>query len=338
LPAPPAAGEPRTAMTSIAHPTLWTFFLVGCAVLLALDLLVLNRGSKVISTKIAIRNTLFFICAAALFAGYLAFEFGGKTTLEFVTGYLIEYALSVDNLFVFLVVFTFFRVPAEQQHRVLFWGILGAVALRGVFIVAGAALLAKFSWMIFVFGAFLVYTGVKLLFVGDSETDPSKNPVLLFAQRFLRVTPHFHGKKFFVRENGLLTATPLFLTLFVVELTDVVFAVDSIPAIFAVTRDPFLVFSSNIFAILGLRSLYFVLADMMGRFYYLKYGLGLVLSFVGLKMLSSPWWHLPIAVSLSVIVLLLGGSVAASWLWPPAAALAREREASAAKEQEKGEA
>jgi tellurite resistance protein TerC len=306
-------------MTSIATPTHWAVFLAGCAILLALDLLVLNRGSKVITSRVAVRNTLFFIGAAAIFAAYLATAFGSKPTLEFVTGYLIEYALSVDNLFVFLVIFTFFSVPAEHQHRVLFWGILGAVVLRGVFIVAGAALLAKFEWMIFVFGAFLVYTGVKLLFVGDGETDPSKNPVLVVAQRFLRVSPRYHGKLFFVRENGLLTATPLFLTLLVVELTDVVFAVDSIPAIFAVTRDPFLVFSSNIFAILGLRSLYFVLADMMGKFHYLKYGLGLVLSFVGLKMLLSSWWHVPIVLSLTVIVTLLGGSVAASWLWPPKA-------------------
>jgi tellurite resistance protein TerC len=322
-------------MTSIANPTLWTFFLVGCALLLALDLLVLNRGSRVITTPIAVRNTLVFVGAAGAFAGYLAFVFGAQPTLEFVTGYVIEYALSVDNLFVFLVIFTYFRVPSEHQHRVLFWGILGAVLLRGVFIVAGAALLAKFAWMIFVFGAFLVYTGVKLLFVGDSEADPSRNPVLLFAQRFLRVTPHYHGKQFFVREDGLLTATPLFLTLFVVELTDVVFAVDSIPAIFAVTRDPFLVFSSNIFAILGLRSLYFVLADLMGRFFYLKYGLGLVLSFVGTKMILSPWWHVPIALSLGVIAFLLGGSIAASWLWPPrVSGEAADAERSAANEEE----
>jgi len=261
---------------------------------------------------------------------------------QYLVGYVVEKSLAMDNIFVIALIFSYFAVPTKYQHRVLFWGILGAVALRGIFIVAGAALLAKFAWMIFVFGAFLVYTGIKLLFVGDSGTDPSKNPILLFAQRFLRVTPHFHGKKFFVRENGLLTATPLFLTLFVVELTDVVFAVDSIPAIFAVTRDPFLVFSSNIFAILGLRSLYFVLADMMGRFYYLKYGLGFVLSFVGLKMLTSHWWHLPIAVSLGVIVLLLGGSVAASWLWPPEAVTegkkaGNEGDASAAKQEQQGD-
>ena len=313
-------------MNSIANPTLWTAFLVGCVALLALDLLVLNRGEHVITARKALRNTLFFVSIAALFAGYLGFAHGGAPALEFVTGYLIEYALSVDNLFVFLVIFTYFAVPAELQHRVLFWGILGAVVLRGVFIVTGAALLAKFGWMIFVFGAFLVYTGVKLLFAGGDSVDPAKNPMLQFAQRVLRLSPRYHGKQFFVRIDGLLHATPLFLTLIVVELTDVIFAVDSIPAIFAVTRDPFIVFSSNLFAILGLRSLYFLLADMMGKFHYLKYGLGLILSFVGAKMLLSEWWHVPISLSLGVIVFLLGGSVAASWLFPPKAASAKKEE------------
>jgi tellurite resistance protein TerC len=295
-------------MTSIATPALWAFCLGGCALLLALDLLVLNRGSRVITPRLAVRNTLLFVSAAAVLA----------VSLEFVTGYLIEYALSVDNLFVFLVIFTYFAVPAEHQHRVLFWGILGALVLRGLFILAGAALLERFSWMIFVFGAFLVYTGIKLLAAGGTETDPAKNPVIHLARRYLRVTPRYHGREFFVRENGVLWATPLFLALLVVELTDVVFAVDSIPAIFAVTRDPFIVFTSNIFAILGLRSLYFLLADLMSRFHYLKYGLGLVLSFVGIKMLLSPWWHVPILFSLGVIVALLAGSIAASWLFPPA--------------------
>jgi tellurite resistance protein TerC len=304
-------------MTSIAHPTLWTAFLVVCTALLALDLFVLNRGSKTISARTAVRNTLFFVSMGALFAVYLGVAFGSRPALEFVTGYLIEYALSVDNLFVFLVIFTYFAVPSEFQHRVLFWGILGAILLRGLFIVAGAALLARFAWMIFVFGAFLVYTGIKLLLTGDDSVDPSKNPVLLFCRRILPVTSHYHGEKFFVREAGKLLATPLFLVLVVVDVIDVIFAVDSIPAIFAVTRDPFIVFSSNIFAVLGLRSLYFLLADLMGKFHYLKYGLGLILSFVGLKMLLSEWWHLPISLSLGVIVLLLGGSIAASWLFPP---------------------
>ena len=293
-------------MQSIASPLLWTTFLTICGVLLILDLAVLNRGSKVISAKAAIRNTLFFVAMGGLFAAYLAWEFGSGPALEFVTGYVIEYALSVDNLFVFLVIFTYFAVPAEHQHRVLFWGILGAILLRGVFIVAGAALLTKFAWMIFVFGAFLVYTGVKLLFTGDESIDPSKNPLLLLCQRFLPVTSEYHGARFFVRQTGenlgKLVATPLFLVLVVVDVIDVVFAVDSIPAIFAVTRDPFIVFSSNIFAVLGLRSLYFLLADLMGKFHYLKYGLGLVLAFVGLKMLLSEWWHMPIALSLCVIL------------------------------------
>lgn len=304
-------------MHSIASPLLWTTFLILCGALLILDLAVLNRGAKVISAKAALRNTLFFVSMGGLFAAYLAWEFGSAPALEFVTGYVIEYALSVDNLFVFLVVFTYFAVPAEHQHRVLFWGILGAVVLRGVFIVAGAALLAKFAWMIFVFGAFLVYTGVKLLFASEGSVDPSRNPILLLCQRFLPVTSEYHGAHFFARVAGKLVVTPLFLVLVVVEFTDVIFAVDSIPAIFAVTRDPFLVFTSNVFAILGLRSLYFLLADLMGKFHYLKYGLGLVLAFVGLKMLLSEFWHMPITMSLGVILALLCGAVAASWLFPP---------------------
>ncbi len=305
-------------MPTIAPPTVWIGFFALCAVVLGLDLFVLNRGSRVISPRIAARNTLFFVTLAAGFAGFIAWRFGGAPALEFTTGYVIEYALSVDNLFVFLVILSYFAVPAEHQHRVLFWGILGAILLRGAFIVAGAALLAKFSWMIFVFGAFLVYTGGKLLFVGDEEIDPAKNPVLLLCQRLLPVTSEFHGERFFVRAAGRLVATPLFLVLVVIDFVDVVFAVDSIPAIFAVTRDPFIVFSSNIFAVLGLRSLYFLLASLMGKFHFLKYGLGLVLAFVGLKMLLAEIWHVPIGWSLGVIAALLGGAVLLSWLRPPA--------------------
>ncbi len=313
-------------MPTIAPPLLWTSFLALCAVMLALDLLVLNRGAKVISSRVAARNTLFFVALGALFAGFLAWQYGARPALEFTTGYVIEYALSVDNLFVFLVIFSYFSVPGEYQHRVLFWGILGAIALRGLFIIAGAALLARFSWMIFVFGAFLVYTGVKLLFLGDQEIDPSKNPVLRLCQRFLPVTSEYQGERFFVRRAGRLVATPLLLVLLVIEATDVVFAVDSIPAIFAVTRDPFIVFSSNIFAILGLRSLYFLLANLMGRFHYLKYGLGLVLAYVGLKMLLSQFWHVPIGLSLAVIATILGGAIAASWLFPPPGSAGEEGE------------
>ncbi len=303
-------------METIGTPLFWSLFLLGVGVILFLDLGVFNRKAHVIRPREAAIWCGFCVTLALLFTAWLGWKFGARPALEFVTGYLIEYALSVDNLFVFLVVFGYFAVPAELQHRVLFWGIVGALVLRAAFILAGAVLIAKFHWMIFLFGAFLVVTGLKLLFAGEGEVDPEKNPVLRLARRFVPVTPRYHGQRFFVVENGRRLATPLFLVLIVIEATDVVFAVDSIPAIFGVTRDPFIVFTSNIFAILGLRALYFLLADFMGRFHYLKYGLGLVLAFVGSKMVVSGWFKVPIGVSLSVIVLLLGGSVAASWLLP----------------------
>jgi len=304
-------------MQTIGSPLFWTLFLVGVAAILVLDLGVLNRKAHAVRPREAALWTVFCVTLAGLFALWLAWRFGARPALEFTTGYLIEYALSVDNLFVFLVVFGYFRVPAEFQHRVLFWGILGALVLRALFILTGAALLARFHWMIFVFGAFLVVTGVRLLVAGEGEVDPEHNPLLRLARRFLRVTPRYHGQRFFVTEQGRRFATPLFLVLIVIEGTDVVFAVDSIPAIFGVTQDPFLVFTSNIFAILGLRSLYFLLHDFMGRFHYLKYGLGLVLAFVGAKMVASGWFKVPIGLSLGVIVALLGLSVGASWLFPP---------------------
>jgi tellurite resistance protein TerC len=304
-------------MPTVGTPLFWTVFLVGVVALLILDLGVLNRKAHVVRPREAALWTVFCVTLAGLFAAWLFWKFGARTGLEFVTGYLIEYALSVDNLFVFLVVFSYFSVPPQFQHRVLFWGIVGALVLRAVFILAGAALLARFQWMIFVFGAFLVFTGVKLLFAGETQIEPEKNPVLRLVRRFLPVTPDYHGQKFLVRIDGRRFATPLLLVLVVIEATDVVFAVDSIPAIFGVTRDPFLVFTSNIFAILGLRSLYFLLADLMNRFHYLPFGLGMVLAFVGVKMVGSPWFHVPIGFSLGVIVLLLGGSVAASFLLPP---------------------
>jgi tellurite resistance protein TerC len=304
-------------MATIGTPLFWTVFLAGVLAILVLDLGVLNRKAHVVKPREAMLWVGFCVALAALFAGWLFWKFGARVGLEFVTGYLIEYALSVDNLFVFLVVFSYFAVPGEFQHRVLFWGIVGALVLRAVFILAGAALLAKFHWMIYVFGGFLVLTGIKLLFSGEGDVDPEKNPILKLARRFLPVTSSYHGQRFFVIEAGKRYATPLFLVLLVIEATDVVFAVDSIPAIFGVTRDPFLVFTSNIFAILGLRALYFLLADFMGRFHYLKYGLGLVLAFVGFKMVGSAWFKVPIGVSLGVIATLLGGSVAASWLFPP---------------------
>jgi tellurite resistance protein TerC len=309
-------------MHSIGSPLFWSLFLVGVTAILVLDLGVLNRKAHAVKPREAALWTLFCVTLATLFALWIGLRFGSRPALEFTTGYLIEYALSVDNLFVFLVVFGYFRVPIELQHRVLFWGIVGALVLRAAFILTGAALLARFHWMIYLFGAFLVVTGVKLLVAGEGEIDPEKNPMLRLAKRFLRVTSRYHGQRFFVVEQGRRYATPLFLVLIVIEATDVVFAVDSIPAIFGVTQDPFLVFTSNIFAILGLRALYFLLHDFMGRFHYLKFGLGLVLAFVGAKMVGSAWFKVPIGVSLGVIVALLGGSVAVSWLFPPKAAAA----------------
>ena len=303
---------------SIGTPTSWALFVAVVAAILILDLAVFNRHAKAATPRSSAIWTAICISLAGLFAAWLFWEFGTRHGLEFVTGYLIEYALSVDNLFVFLVIFGYFGVPGQYQHRVLFWGILGALVLRAAFVLAGTALLTKFQWMLYLFGAFLLVTGVRLLFGFEAEVDPGKNPVLRFVRRFLPVTKEYHGQSFLVRIDGRLFATPLFMVLVTIEATDVVFAVDSIPAIFAITQDPFLVFTSNMFAILGLRALYFLLADFMDRFHYLKYGLGLVLAFVGAKMLMANWFHLPISISLGVIVVLLGGSVWASFLFPPA--------------------
>jgi len=303
-------------MPTIGTPWLWTGFLVGVGLVLAFDLGVINRRARAIGARQAALWTLFFVSLAALFAGWLFWRFGNRVGLEFVTGYLIEYALSIDNLFVFLVIFSFFGVPARLQHRALFWGILGAVVLRGAFILAGTALVTRFEWLLYLFGAFLVWTGVKLLGAGDEAIEIESNPAVMLARRFLRVTSEFHGERFFVRLDGRRFATPLFLVLVVLDLVDVVFAVDSIPAIFGVTRDPFVVFSSNLMAILGLRALYFLLADFMDRFHYLKYGLGLVLAFIGAKMLAERWLHVPIGVSLGVIATLLAASVALSLARP----------------------
>jgi tellurite resistance protein TerC len=306
-------------MTSVGNPLLWTLFLVGVGALLVLDLGVLNRKAHVVRPREAALWTLLCVGLATAFAAWLFWRFGSRAGLEFVTGYLIEYALSVDNLFVFLVVFSYFGVPAELQHRVLFWGILGALVMRAAFILTGAALLDRFHWMIYVFGAFLLVTGVRLLFAGDQQMELEKNPVLRLARRVLPLTPGYVGSRFLVRLDGRLFGTPLLLVLVVIEATDVVFAVDSIPAIFGITTDPFIVFTSNIFAILGLRSLYFLLHDLMNRFHYLSVGLGLVLAFVGAKMVGSAWVKVPIGLSLGVIVTLLGGSVLASFLFPPRA-------------------
>jgi tellurite resistance protein TerC len=232
-------------------------------------------------------------------------EIADRKALEFLTGYLIEKSLSVDNVFVFLLIFTAFHVPPEYQRRVLIYGVLGAIVLRAVMILAGAWVVREFTWVLYIFGAFLVITGLRMLVMAEKEPDLEKNPVLKFARKHLRITDGHHGEKFSVMQNGVRYFTPLFLVLILIETSDVVFAVDSIPAIFAITTDPFIVFTSNIFAILGLRALYFLLADVADRFHLLKYGLAMVLTFIGAKMLITPWYHVPVAASLAIVAVLI---------------------------------
>jgi tellurite resistance protein TerC len=284
--------------------------------MLALDLGVFHRKAHEIGTREALTWSVVWIALSFMFNAGVYLGFGPERGLEFLTGYLIEKALSVDNLFVFLVLFSYFSVPGRLQHRVLFWGILGALVLRGIFIIAGAALIQKFHWVMYVFGIFLVYTGIKLLANREEEMDPEQNPSLRVFRRVVRAVPDYRDAHFAVKERGKWYATPLLMVLIVVETTDIVFAIDSIPAIFAVTTDPFIVYTSNIFAILGLRALYFLLAGMMGKFRFLRVGLGTVLAFVGVKMLIADITKIPIAVSLTVIACLLGLSIAASMFFP----------------------
>jgi tellurite resistance protein TerC len=294
----------------------WVVFVVFVLGMLSLDLGVFHRKAHVVHPKEAAIWTMVWVSLALIFAAGLAYFYGNKTALTFLTGYVIEESLSVDNIFVIVLIFDYFRVPAQCQHRVLFYGILGALLMRGLFIGLGTLLLAKFHWVIYIFGAMLVFTGVRMAFKHDDEFDGNQNPVVKFVRRFMPLTKDFHGKHFFAVENGRRIATPLLLVLVLVEVTDLVFAVDSIPAIFGVTRDPFLVFTSNIFAILGLRSLYFLLAAVVERFYLLKYGLAAILTFVGVKMLGEPFFQLDIMLSLAIILGVLALTIAASLIWP----------------------
>ncbi|MEK7366282.1 MAG: TerC family protein [Candidatus Deferrimicrobiota bacterium] len=300
---------------SIGTPALWGGFLVLVFALMAVDLAAYRRNPHELSVREASAWTAGWIAVALLFGAGIAWYFGRRPAVEYLTGYVIEYALSVDNLFVFILIFKTFGVPPIYQRRVLLWGILGAMILRAVFILLGAALLSRFDWLLYVFGAFLIYTGGKILSGKDVETHPEQNPVLKLFGKVFPIVRHFGDGKFIVKHRGRWYATALLPVLLVVEATDVVFAVDSIPAIFAVTRDPFIVFTSNIFAILGLRALYFVLKAIMDAFRFLKVGLGLVLVFVGAKMCAEKWVHVPAEISLLVVVALLGASVAASLVW-----------------------
>jgi tellurite resistance protein TerC len=306
-------------METIATPWQWGFFITLILGMLALDLGVVHRKEHRVGLREAVFWSVVWTLIALAFNAWIYFRFGAQPGLEFLTGYVIERSLSFDNIFVFIVLFNYFAVPAEHQHRVLFWGIVGALFSRGLFIGMGTALLSRFEWLILVFGAFLVYTGIKILREKEADVHPEKNPVLRLFQRFVPLTTRYHGKRFFVREAGRLMATPLMLVLVVVEATDVVFAVDSIPAVFGVTRDPFIVFTSNIFAILGLRALYFLLAGLMHKFQYLSYGLGFVLIFVGAKMLLDRWIEIPVELSLGIVLALLAVSMLVSLLRPAAA-------------------
>lgn len=301
---------------TIASPLLWTVFSVFVLGMLALDLGVFSRKPHEVHFREALTWSAVWVTLAMIFNGWIYMRFGRDTALEFLTGYLIEKALSVDNIFVFVVLFASFAVPKIYQHRVLFWGVIGAILMRAVFIGLGAALISRFHWIMYVFGAILIITGIRLMVHGDSEPHPERNPLYRFARKIIPAVPEYHGKHFMIVKDGRRFATPLLLVLLAIEATDVVFAVDSIPAIFAITTDPFIVYTSNIFAILGLRAMYFLLAGVIDKFHFLKYGLALVLLFVGGKMVVVDWVKVPIVASLCAIALLLAGSVVASILFP----------------------
>jgi tellurite resistance protein TerC len=293
----------------------WIGFIAFVLAMLALDLGVFHRTPHVVRPKEAGVWVGVWVALALAFAAGLHFWAGKQVALTFLTGYVIEEALSVDNIFVMVLIFEYFRVPKACQHRVLFYGILGALVMRGLFIAAGAALVSNFHWVLYVFGALLVVTGGRMAFKKDEEFDGDQNKIVRAVRRLLPMSRDFHGKHFFTVENGRRIATPLLLVLILVEFTDLIFAIDSIPAIFGVTTDPFLVFTSNIFAVMGLRSMYFLLAAVVDRFYLLKYGLALILSFVGFKMLTERWLEIDIMMSLAIILGVLAASVVASLIW-----------------------
>ena len=291
-------------------------FIVVVLVMLALDLGVFQKRPHFPSMKEAAIWTAVWFLLAMLFCLFIWLNQGSGKAFEYLTGYLVEEALSVDNVFVFIVILTYFAVPKEVHHAVLFWGVLSAIVFRAVFILLGSALVTQFHWILYLLGAFLIVTAVKLAIQRDTQVDPERNPLIRLARRFFPVTREYAGKKFFVRTGGKRSMTPLFLVLLTIETTDIAFATDSIPAIFAITRDAFIIFTSNIFAVLGLRSLYFLVAGFMGQFRFLKYGLSAVLAFIGAKMLLERWVQVPIHVSLLIIFFLLSVAILASLLRP----------------------
>lgn len=315
-------------MQTIGEPWMWAAFAVFVVIACVVDLLVLRQqGAHKVSVREALLWSLVWVALAFVFCGWLWWflegnagrEFANLKATEFLTGYLIEKSLSVDNVFVFLMLFTYFAVPAEYQKRVLILGVIGAIVLRAIMILAGAVLIAKFHWILYVFGLFLLITGAKMLIFAGAEPDLEANPVLRWMRGHLNISREFRGEQFQFIENGKRWFTPLFVVMVMVGITDVIFAVDSIPAIYAITEDPFIVMTSNVFAILGLRALYFLFADLKDRFHYLTHGLGVVLIFVGIKMLVVEFWKIPVAWSLGTVGAILGASMLVSWLWPPRA-------------------
>lgn len=294
------------------HFIMWIIFWVVIAIALFVDLVVVKHHHGKVSIKEASLMVAAWIALAALFGAAVWLTLGQTKALEFFTGYVIEYSLSIDNMFVFIMIFAYFAVPPEHQPKVLIWGILGAVIMRFIFIFIGVQLITQFKFMIYIFGALLIYTAIKMLAHKEEEFDPSKMPVLKALKKIMPLKDNYHGENFFVKDAGKLFATPLFATVLVIETSDLIFAIDSIPAVLSITHDTFIVYTSNIFAIIGLRSLYFLLAGMAGKFEYLKYGIAAVLVFVGVKMLISHFYHFPTALSLLVIVVILTIAIAAS--------------------------
>lgn len=303
-------------MTSVGSPLVWTVFAVVIVAALAIDLGVFHRKAHAVPVREAATWVGVWVTLALGFNLFVYQRFGAPRAMEFLQGYLLELALSVDNVFVFLIIFRYFHVPREVEHRVLFWGVLGAVIARGIFIVAGAAMIQRFHFTIYILGAFLVYTAGKLLFQRSDAIDPAANPVLRLFRRLVPTTQDFEGDRFFVRRDGRTMATPLLAVLVVVEASDVMFAVDSIPAVFGVTTDVFVVYTSNIFAILGLRSLFFLVEGLVRKLRFLKYGVAVILAFIGVKILIEPWYRVPVAASLATLAGILAISAIASLLIP----------------------
>ncbi len=294
----------------------WLFFAVFILAMLALDLGVFNRKSHIIKMKEAMLWTLFWVTLALLFCVGIYFFYGHTKAMEFVAGYLIEYSLSIDNLFVFMLIFRFFNVPRAYEHKALFWGILMALVTRGVFIFAGVALINTFSWVMYIFGAFLIFTGIKMALNKQTEVHPDKNIAIKLLRYIIPVTNKFSGAKFFIIKRGIRYATPMLAVLLALETTDILFAIDSIPAVLAISKDPFIIYTSNVFAILGLRSLFFAISGLMKLFHLIHYGLAAILTFVGIKMLIEDFFHVPVAASLLVIISILAVSIVSSVIWP----------------------